>query len=270
MPRGSRRDRGALIALGLVLSAIVFIALSQSIIDASVVSSHTVDHNQEPDSANGEDNAGYSVTWVLASGIGQVLNAAAPVIAAIASAFIGYFTFTLYRSTNQLWRASTRQAAISRAAIRASDREAEMRLRAYVSVDYAELLDPPDRVGFSAQIVFTNFGQTPAYDVVVRCRSTTIRPEGIMPQMISYADIETTEPVVRGPKSSMAKGIHTILEEDELTAIQKEEFVIWIYGDLKYRDAFNRWRTTEFCLRVWRFGQPSQRIGPCDFGNSAD
>lgn len=173
---------------------------------------------------------------------------------------------TLTATTNAVAEAK-RGADAAFDAVQVTSETANRQLRAYVCLQTAELVEPEVRTGFSATLTFTNFGQTPAHDVRIRCREVTIRPDAIRPQMLDFNDIKETEPVVIGPGAAFSKGIHNILDEDELTAIQKEEFVIWVYGDVRYTDVFKRTRSTTFCLRVWRFRQPSERIGPCEFGN---
>lgn len=146
---------------------------------------------------------------------------------------------------------------------------ARRELRAYVCLNNAEVVDPPDALGFMAFIEFVNFGQTPAHNVTIRCRSKTVGAARLKSFESDLSHVDPTEPSVFGPGAGIRKNIDNVLSPKEIDSILREECIIAIIGDVRYVDIFGNEQSTEFRLRVRNIRTDSQRIHPMETGNTA-
>lgn len=130
-----------------------------------------------------------------------------------------------------------------------ADKNSERQLRAYVGLSKAEITKvetgAPEVV-----VIFQNFGQTPAHDV-----QSWIH--------IWIAEYPLTDTVLPEPSADFRKSsgviypgaqfIHAISKEPsvrpwEIPLLGTQEGTIYVYGRIRYRDAFNESRTTNFRL----------------------
>jgi hypothetical protein len=89
--------------------------------------------------------------------LGAYIHRYEATITTLATVLLAVFTFTLWSSTSQLWRAT-------RDTLRHAEGTAERQLRAYVFVSTAKV-DEEDSIPY-ARVEIKNFGQTPAYKLV--------------------------------------------------------------------------------------------------------
>jgi hypothetical protein len=91
------------------------------------------------------------VWWIIAH-----LNNISTIMTAVATVAIGFFTYTLKRSTDRLWDAEEKQRKLS-------ENTAKRQLRAYVGILQA-MRNGPHQSALQFNLYFKNFGLTPAYD----------------------------------------------------------------------------------------------------------
>src|ERR1041385_1011185 len=125
---------------------------------------------------------------------------------------------------------------------------AERQLRAYVLVDSA-LMKFPETAVPEAQVHFRNSGQTPAYDV-----------HGWIATWFAEYPLKENLPE---PSSDFRKGTETLapgrhsvflaprkppLAPQFLQILGTPQFTLYVYGEIRYRDAFKKDRFTRFRL----------------------
>ncbi len=152
------------------------------------------------------------------------------------------FTGLLVLATFALWWAT-------RNLVRSSESTAEQQLRAYVFTKHDQPATKSEEGHFIASIMVKNFGQTPAKDL------TSFLHIGLhkLP-LTAKLDTPTYEP--NSSKSPLAPGEQFLQEitfaetfnQSEINAITKGEGAIFVHGELRYSDVFNKQRFTRFCL----------------------
>jgi hypothetical protein len=146
---------------------------------------------------------------------------------------------------------------------------AQRQLRAYVSDVEGEAAFSGDGTFINVDIVFRNSGQTPAYDVEIRCDPPVLGRTDARPfdQASRFAPVQT----IIAPDSKFV--IRRILSIDNdanaIQQIQNSERAIFIWGSVNYRDAFAKRR--HFVFRCIALGPgPSWRLVPHPDGYEAD
>ena len=152
-------------------------------------------------------------------------------------------------------------------------RTASRQLRAYVFVADAEITDiGTDSI--QAVVTIKNTGQTPAYDVTLSTKAVAFN----IPGKVIF------EPTPVGPDSSRfvfgpdATGrrnipLHTILgEPSAIAALRERRGVLYVYGEILYKDAFKKDRYMRFRHMIGgSSGWPSDnKMTVCPEGNKAD
>jgi hypothetical protein len=149
----------------------------------------------------------------------------------------------------------------------------ERQLRAYVSIDRAQISDinlvwPP-----VAEIKLRNFGQTPAYDLV---HLSGIAFDVDPPPTGAFGEwppMAGTKYIV-GPGSESNK-IMKIPEGEIATEAERQEIIagtkaLYVFGIVTYRDAFGKTRTTHYRLiQGGRVGIRGIHLMGCEEGNEA-
>jgi hypothetical protein len=194
----------------------------------------------------------YCAAYKMSVTFGHFLDVHSGAITTLATIAIAFFTWTLWRSNEKMWIA-TQQA------LRHAEETAERQLRAYVHISRAGIkFDPPESPEWHLEI--KNFGQTPAYEVSQWTHIwITDRPLK-EPLPIPAADFKTA-------KSILAPGNHEIMQWTKeppiptasLPLIGTPVGTIYIYGEIKYVDAFKKQRFTKYRL----FFGDSIRAGTC-------
>jgi hypothetical protein len=193
-------------------------------------------------------------------------------ITALATIFIALFTLTLWQSTDRLWEASERQ-------LTHLEGTAARQLRAYVFVSGAAVTNVAEGDGIpEAQVVIKNFGQTPAYDLVnVTGFATDVYPP---PKSIrlTVSDEEFSKPISKSDLGPTLAETSTTdwKEKKRLTQVEKAALaegktIIFVYGEIRYVDAFGRPQWTKY---RYMMGGPvgvrsGGRLAPCEEGNNA-
>lgn len=146
---------------------------------------------------------------------------------------------------------------------------AKRELRAYINVAYAEVEPPESPLNFKARIHFENFGMTPAYDVQSRVNSRTVGGGVLDSFSRELSHREPSPPFVAAPRRQFSRTVDVILDPEELDSLESGIAHAIIYGDVTYGDAFGQPRTTTFCMRVFHFRKPNEKIVPWGNGDSA-
>jgi hypothetical protein len=134
-----------------------------------------------------------------------------------------------------------------------SRRTAKRQLRAYVAARAISVYgfgpNIPVKIGFS----MTNHGQTPAYDVS-HAAAIEILPHPLPPNFqLPTPIIPTPASFVLHPNASFEA---VIVTATAFNAVQinmvtsNNGFRIYLYGTVRYRDAFDERRETAFCVSV--------------------
>ena len=124
-----------------------------------------------------------------------------------------------------------------------AEQSSERQLRAYICVEAMELekFGSTDLVQVKVQI--KNAGQTPAYKVKTRLGTSVARGNAKLPEPTGYPGFQYIGP---GLGSFFTAYIERILTSDEQKSVEKGINTIYVYGDVRYWDAFGkteRWMT---------------------------
>jgi hypothetical protein len=177
------------------------------------------------------------------------------------------FTIILGLATLLLWGAT-------RDLVDGAEITAERQLRAYIFVGEMEVTGAGTP---KAQVVIkiTNTGQTPGYDVTVSTASCTFDVPGEI----------TFDPTAVGPDSSrfvlgpraggqrnIPLGTHCVTHPEHIAAMKAGKGVLYVWGEILYRDAFNKSRYTRFRHMIGgSVGWPDDgKVTVCPEGNEAD
>jgi hypothetical protein len=170
----------------------------------------------------------------------KALDAASVAITALATFAIAWFTLTLRRSTDRLWKAGDDQMALTR--------EMSIRqMRAYVSLEASP--DKPavyDGKAFAVVLKAVNRGQTPAYKLRALAR-VCILPhpfEGMLPRRKEKVRNASASILGPGQEFSVPASLLNITPIEGIRLNSGWRFHIW--GALYYQDAFKKRRVTRF------------------------
>jgi hypothetical protein len=179
--------------------------------------------------------------------------------AAIANVVMAFLTLIVASVTVALWW---------------SARDATRRqLRAYVDVHQASIDDVADPSKRMAVVVIRNSGQTPAKEVIFWCCIMA----GEYPLKFRLSDSPPKEKVTEISRAdlppdgrvsvSVPLNILSVLEESEL---QAGRGAIYVFGQITYRDIFDKHRVTTFRLSCRGEQLRSGSLSQCGDGNRAD
>jgi len=195
-----------------------------------------VDHCQYDQTGHKECTRDYVVLIALLQ-IGKLLRDAAPVIAAIATGFIGWFTYALYKATAALAEISRTQAKIAETQ---ADQN-EILQRAYLS---AEMLGINPYLGEGDMVVahvsFRNVGRLPASNVTWSI-TKDIDPNDERKEFVIKNRFFGDN--VIAPGTPMTQG------SEPFERPNSDAGFIYVWGEIRYRDGFNANRFTRFCHR---------------------
>jgi hypothetical protein len=139
------------------------------------------------------------------------------------------------------------QAEVAVGTLKAMQDTAERQLRAYVFAAGAKLTDFSAGKIVRASFVVKNTGQTPAYDLaVIYGMGADFRP----PSEKLDVDWSAFNP----PRGSVGPGQTThcypelskAISQDLIDQIAAGKAAIWVWGEIRYKDAFNKDRKTRF------------------------
>ena len=213
--------------------------------------------------AAGKDCESYNILFATAWKIAKAADHWSALITALATGAIAYFTLTLRRSSDRMWK-------ITQNILHHSERTAEHELRAYVLIQSGRIdFGEPTRPQWHLRV--KNFGQTPAYAVQ---HWTHIWIEK-HPLRIKLPE---PPPEFRMSKSVLAPGNHEDMvwskdppiPEESMPLVGTPQGTIYIYGKIQYRDAFGKSHFTRYRLihRAHSLGR-EDALWPDSDGNEA-
>jgi hypothetical protein len=189
----------------------------------------------------------------------------------ITDTLVAAFTALLFFATLALWWST-------RSLVRGAEETAQRQLRAYVFVETASITHVDDNEGVPEAIVtIKNFGQTPAYRLVnltslALCRYPA--PPHIASAMEQDMLAGITASTDMGPghfqHAPVSNGIGRSFTEDEMQGLASGKYVIYVYGRVRYVDAFGNKQLTKY--RFMSGGPAGVRGGQlagCEEGNEA-
>lgn len=143
--------------------------------------------------------------------------------------------------------------------------------RAYVGINIAANLTLDSE---KAALTFENFGQTPAKNVKAFSYWEFAKPGENLPNEFDFPerpDCESSEGFKPGesiifphnPVPAYSKFCPE--EKQKLLLVQSGQLRAFYYGHITYRDVFNKWRRTNFCVVYYPAGSPT-----CDRHNEMD
>lgn len=200
----------------------------------------------------------YQTVYVWWLRIGDFLTKEHGFITALATIVLAAFTIRLWWSTDKL-------AAEAKST-------AERQLRAYVFVESSRISNWEQPENIEIKIIIKNFGQTPATDFRIRQMTcvAAFPPIAIPePTQQAMADMENFGSLA--PQGAVTTTIeHATFSPADREGITNGTRAFYVRGVIKYTDAFQRERTTSFCL--WLGGPVGPAKGSmhsCPQGNYA-
>jgi hypothetical protein len=189
----------------------------------------------------------------------------------------GFFFVQLRLIRESLTDAKTAAGAAERAAkatedaVELSRQTSEHQLRAYLFPKFPKMmLFNQGNIGFH-QMLVRNYGQTPADDVVIIANTDFLDLNPIpFPSLDDPDEISKSTIAPKGEINfTTATAYPLTIENIESVASGDKAFFVW--GQIRYNDAFGRPQTTDFRLR---FGKAQLHAGKgemmiCDDGNKA-
>jgi hypothetical protein len=149
--------------------------------------------------------------------------------------FVALFTLGLWVSTAGLWAVS---ASTSR-----------RQLRAYLALDSAKVIEKNEAL--TVTLHFINAGQTPAYGFYAFSSTGVFCKDAKLPP-IDPPDPGDADRSVVGPGRVVPYTKHITTSRVHLAAIKEGSQYGFIWGELRYRDAFNQNRFLTFAYRTGR------------------
>jgi hypothetical protein len=163
------------------------------------------------------------------------VNAISTIVIAAFTVILAIGTVFLYLATRDL--------------VKGSDDSSQRQLRAYIGLQGSETTVYPFEKGgfaFIAHAELRNYGQTPAYDLTMK----------------SNVKIDAAEKVPFDDLAGLNKGVPSIafrdapfqiylgwpISEEDKVALYERRKVFFFWGDVTYRDAFDKWHHFKFRL----------------------
>jgi hypothetical protein len=137
--------------------------------------------------------------------------------------------------------AAEKSAAAAEDAVGITRDTAVRQLRAYVSVERANLVIQGNKAYIALRT--KNFGQTPAYEVTARSQSGIRHPGE--PANANSREVWGMPKIVLGPGDSRALDIFVDLRPGDLASLRSGRSVIYVEARIDYKDAFDHPRFTE-------------------------
>lgn len=253
MPKRDRNHGRALAALAIIVLGVVLVtmfgALEQAQRKACEQPAYGCDTggNDQPHNGWRDTNAQWAMAVFAALGIG-----------------VGAWTIILLQRTINATKRGNRDARKS----------AERQLRAYVFPAEAFIHGIQNAERPTVYIGFTNSGQTPFYNATLWLRFGAYGPHGPFEQ-----GNRIPRPVANtGPGLSFHRSfkMHQVSLEDVFEDARTQKgWNVYLFGSIRYQDAFKRWRHTDFRLQLEDVPTRNSRadrvdFGFCDGGNDSD
>jgi hypothetical protein len=156
-----------------------------------------------------------------------------------AEKIIAAFTVILGIATWKLWRSTD-------ALVKGAEETSERQLRAYVFAVAGRVRRFAVNEPVEIEVRFENTGQTPAYGVHHTMNIAMCDP----PLPLHELDFTNPRKDAMGPRKSSSSfasfGPDYKLSQGHFAAVQSEEAAVWVYGEIRYEDAFGKPRWTKF------------------------
>jgi hypothetical protein len=188
-------------------------------------------------------------------------------IVAVGTLFIAAFTVILAFATGFLYFAT-------RDLVTGADDTAEKQLRAYIGTYSMETTFYPYQGGgyvFIAHVELRNFGQTPAYDLLIEANAAIDVPDA------DPFELKNTHQKAAGRNIAFRDaGVHVNVSwqipEADVVAVRDREKNVFCWGTVRYRDAFDKHHYFTFRLvsAQQQVGGNSFVMGVHEKGNDAD
>jgi hypothetical protein len=199
---------------------------------------------KEGQKASEEACTSYSLLPFLLVKIGQTLDALSVAITALATMAIAWFTWSLRRSTDNLWSATVDTAANQ-------ERDTRILQRAYISVEPLGIKLRVDGGTVMAHVAMRNAGNLPARDLswFINIRWSLNGSEDNFPisQGKGSVVIAPKSEGIRGSGSSVI--LQELLDAEIVPGPNKGNVYIYVWGAVVYHDGFVPGRETKFCHR---------------------
>jgi hypothetical protein len=198
--------------------------------------------------------------------IGDVLDGHGEAVTAVFTVVLAVFTGALWRSTDKLWAAGERQFKLARAMAINQQRQtvesnqiarssSEHQLRAYLSAMPNHLYGFQPDESVTVRFLIQNHGQTPAYGM------TSIANIDVFPYPLPNGFIFEPPPPVgddwsRGvvypnaPATGQARMKQPLTRDQLSELMERDDIRVYVYGVVRYKDAFQKDRTTRFCRSI--------------------
>jgi hypothetical protein len=144
------------------------------------------------------------------------------------------FTFLLFLATVALFFAT-------RDLVEGADKNSEKQLRAYIGLHESEVTVFPFEGGgfaFIARAELKNYGQTPANDMTVKSNVKIDKLENV--PYDDFPGLERGPPTIAFRDTSFQVNVGWPISEADWTAIRSRQKVVFFWGRVDYRDAFDR------------------------------
>jgi len=180
------------------------------------------------------------------------------VVATIVLGVIAYVQIDFLRRAEaisaQSANAAKQAADATRDSVNLAQDTAERQLRAYLYVRSLEAPGIDDWVGKGLTMILKNYGQTPAYEVHfwhgVDFKETPLTSELPRPKEMSNQTRTILNP---GQEIELVLRTGRPLTEEEKKAILAQTKALYAYGEIYYRDAFKKERTSKFRMQFETF-----------------
>lgn len=179
---------------------------------------------------------------------------------------IATFTGMLFIATCLMYWA-TRQLVLG------AERTAAQELRAYVFTKHDEPIELDVYDKLSVTTTIKNFGKTPAHDMM------TFHRIGVYPFPLdatnkleepSYAPDSSNSPLAPGEVVYLRITIPTRLTQADIDHIESGKVALFVFGEIKYKDIFEKTRCTKYCLISTGKDFTSRSLACYHEGNEAD
>jgi hypothetical protein len=146
--------------------------------------------------------------------------------------------------------AASHSAEAAHHAIQVGSETAEMQLRAYVCRNLAEIRNLDIGKVFQAHVVMKNAGQTPAYDLIgwIGVRLGEFPPKAPAPDPEPFLNNANKSVLGPGNEHHLTVFANHPLTASEAALMQQAQAAVHVVGGVRYRDAFQKTRTTTFSL----------------------
>ncbi|WP_172592463.1 hypothetical protein, partial [Nitrosomonas supralitoralis] len=153
---------------------------------------------------------------------------------------IAFFTFLLFLATVALWWATRRL-------VQGAEDTAQRQLRAYVSINLDEKMFFDSDGLLNAPFITKNNGVTPANFMLCSLHIGLFRfPLDTELDPPNYSPTSSNSSLFPGEQVRQYATLPRELNQTETQVIENGEGAIYVWGEVRYKDVFNKQRSTQF------------------------